>query len=60
MPRLSDRKRRQLHAAELRVILDPAGQEGYKAELARLEQWLALDDGPRHIRGESVAEAPAL
>jgi hypothetical protein len=26
------------------VILDPAGHEGYKAELARLEQWLKLDD----------------
>ena len=44
MPRLSDRKQRELRAEELRVILDPAGQERYEAELARLEQWLALDD----------------
>ena len=57
MPRLSDRKRRELRAKELRVILDPAGHEGYKAELARLEQWLALDDelaagtGPARKRG---------
>jgi hypothetical protein len=44
MPRFSERKKRELRAEELRVILDPAGHEGYKAELARLEQWLALDD----------------
>jgi len=44
MPRLSNRKKRELRAEELRRILDPAGHEGYKAELARLEQWLKLDD----------------
>jgi len=49
MPRLSDRKKRELRAEELRLILDPAGHEGYKAELARLEQWLKLDDELRAV-----------
>jgi len=49
MPRLSDRKRRELRAEELRLILDPAGHEGYKVELARLEQWLKLDDELRAV-----------
>jgi hypothetical protein len=55
MPRLSTRKKRELRAVELRAILDPAKHNGYKAELARLEQWLALDDelsqGPRRGPG---------
>jgi len=49
MPRLSDRKKRELRSEELRLILDPAGHEGYKAELARLEQWLKLDDELRAV-----------
>ena len=44
MPRYSDRKKREMRAKELRTILNPAGHEAYKAELARLEQWLSLDD----------------
>lgn len=49
MPRLSNRKTRELRAEELRIILDPAGHERYKAELARLEQWLKLDDELRAV-----------
>jgi len=44
MPGLSDRKMSELRGKELRAILDLAGQEGYKAEVALLEQWLQLDD----------------
>lgn len=44
MPGLSDRKMSELRGKELRAILDPAGREGYEAELALLGQWLALDD----------------
>lgn len=44
MPRVSNRKKRELRAIELRAILDPAKHDGYRAELERLEQWLALDD----------------